>query len=574
MGRSANTNRSASNRMLPNEEKRRLAKFIWVWLATILLLVGVAFPAVTLAILNWNDNPELWWINEIRQRKLRAADNIPHQARLLLAGGSSGAFSVDAELLEARLGVPAVNLSTHAGLGLRPLLADARSVARKGDVVLLYLEDYHYVAKARNITDMERKFMWTYTPGRLWKLPARGVPGQIYSNPFSDYRESWNRLNRGMQGSIWHQGYPFIRQGPRGDFRGTVKSGLPPPAKLSHIEKVNKDAAKHLVSFFAWCGKNDVKVIGVRPASFGEFAEDPYVSHEGVRGFYKRAKVAFVDEVSFCQLPVELFYDTGYHANAAGRRLITERLAENLRPLLRREEAKTSESQDVLLLASRGSGERRDLVLSGVGHASRFLSPTVLNHPVCVSPDQLASLQADGKRLLFADPEVGEILGAAGIGFKTVQTQVVSIKDWIAEYPQHVLAITTAGSFDTSVLGSGMPEPFQSLFQQPAPFKAAIIGTGALSAINFVRTGSEPVSLSLSRHARWQRGLNFPMQFELVSGVEASLMVQFQPVSVDPRPGVHIGVIDPSSGIVVRQGHFTGPTRVEWELREILPIAP
>lgn len=207
-------------------------------------------------------------------------------------------------------------------------------------------------------------------------------------------------------------------------------------------------------------------------------------------------------------------------------------------------------------------------------HDCRFLSPTDLKHPLCVSPQQLVSLQADGKRLFFADPEVGEILTAAGIGFKTVETKVVGIKEWIAEYPQHLFAITTAGSFDTRALASGMPEAFQSLFLQPAPFKAAIIGTGSLSSINFNRTNSEPVSLSQSRYARWQRRFNFPMQFELTSGTEASLKVQFQPVFADPRTGVHIGVIDPSSGIVVRQGHFNGPTRVEWALHEIEPIAP
>jgi hypothetical protein len=423
---------------------------------------------------------------------------------------------------------------------------------------------------------MERKFMWTYTPGRLWKLPDRKWLGQIYSNPFSDYRESWNRLNAEMRDSVWHEGYPYIRQGPRGDFRGIVESGPPSPNKFNPIEEINRDAGKRLEAFFAWCGKNDVGVIGVRPAAFGQMPEDPAVAYRGVRSLYKEAGIPLVDNAFAMQLPVELFYDTAYHANAAGRRIITEVLADNLRPLLGGGETDNKPpSPTVLLLASRGSGEGRDLVMSGEGvYDCRFFSSADLKHPWCVSPQQLASLQADGKRLLFADPEVEEILSAAGIGFKTVQTQVAAIKDWIKQYPQHLFAVTTAGSFDTSALGLDLPEPFQSLFRQRHPFKAAIIGTGELGAIHFHQTGPEAVSLSQSRHARWQRGLVFPMQFDLTSGAQASLKVQFQPVFADPRPGVHIGIIDPGSGIVVRQGHFTGPTRVEWELREILPIAP
>lgn len=561
--------------MVPEEEKRRLAKFIWVWLATITLLVAVVFPAVTIATLNWKDNPELRWVSEIRERKISAAAHITNQPRLLIAGGSSGTFSVDAELLEARLGMPVVNLCTHAGLGLRPLLEDVRAVARKGDVVVLHLEDYHYTAKARTITDMERKFMWTYTPDRLWKLPDRKIFGQIYNNPFSDYRESWSRLNHEMKSSIWHEGYPYIRQGPRGDFRGTVNSGLPPPNKFSHIEKVNKDAANYLKEFFARCGKNDVGVIGVRPAAFGPMPEDPGRAYHGVRSVYKEANIPLVENLSSLQLPVGLFYDTAYHANAAGRRIISEILAEHLNPLLGRDGVKEPRSQCVLLLASRGSGGGRDLVTPGEGApVCRFLSPIDLKHPLCVSPQQLVSLQVEGKRLFFADPEAGRILGEAGIGFKIVETKVAGIKEWIEEYPQHLFAITTAGSFDTGALAPGMPEPFQSLFRKPDPFKAAIIGTGGLGGIGFYQTGREPVSLSQFRYARWQRGFAYPMQFELTSGVEASQKVQFQPVSADARPGVLISVIDPRSGIVVRHGHFTGPTRVEWELHEIQPIAP
>lgn len=71
--------------------------------------------------------------------KHRLAELTP-PPRLLLAGGSSLAFSVDSATLESSLGLHVVNLAIHAGLGLSFVLRECEALARPGDRVVLSIE--------------------------------------------------------------------------------------------------------------------------------------------------------------------------------------------------------------------------------------------------------------------------------------------------------------------------------------------------------------------------------------------------------------------------------------------------
>ena len=44
--------------------------------------------------------------------------------RLILVGGSNLAFGVDSKYMEQRLGMPVVNMATHAGLGMDFILSE------------------------------------------------------------------------------------------------------------------------------------------------------------------------------------------------------------------------------------------------------------------------------------------------------------------------------------------------------------------------------------------------------------------------------------------------------------------
>jgi hypothetical protein len=82
------------------------------------------------------------WTAEIlaKKRELATAKN----PKLLILAGSNALFGFSAERIEREYGVPAVNLSSHAGLGLRYLLEFARPFVKPGVIIVLPLEYRFY----------------------------------------------------------------------------------------------------------------------------------------------------------------------------------------------------------------------------------------------------------------------------------------------------------------------------------------------------------------------------------------------------------------------------------------------
>ncbi len=77
--------------------------------------------------------------------KHRIADSIT-TPKIILVGGSNLAFGIDSKMLRDQLGVPTANMGLHAGLGIDFMLKEAKSVAKKNDVIFLSIE-YFLFAK-------------------------------------------------------------------------------------------------------------------------------------------------------------------------------------------------------------------------------------------------------------------------------------------------------------------------------------------------------------------------------------------------------------------------------------------
>src|SRR5215204_6344723 len=78
----------------------------------------LALPLFTLGFVNNFRSYEVNFIHGLYERKHVAAERAAAAGpgRLLIVGGSGALFGVDAEVLGAKLGIPAVNFGTHAGL--------------------------------------------------------------------------------------------------------------------------------------------------------------------------------------------------------------------------------------------------------------------------------------------------------------------------------------------------------------------------------------------------------------------------------------------------------------------------
>lgn len=570
---------------LPADSRPAGRVFVWTWLGCVAFVSLVLFPAGTLALLNWFDDPTLRWIAEIRERKLRMAERVESGGRILIAGGSSALFTLDAELLEAKLGRPAINLATHGGLRLGFLLGDARRVARAGDVILLHLEYEQYRGR-EEIGEIERKFVWTHAPSQFLRLEPRAAARQIYGNPFSDYVRSWESWNMRLRGElqraepdVW-QNYSFVCLGPRGDFRGPLRFRARIEAKTFPHEAVTASAADELREFVAWCRAREIGVLTVLPAvrrsAPAERAQMMSAAAQ-VRGFMMELGTPVFGDPAVLQFPAELFSDTVYHANSVGRRLRTEALAPELaahfgKPLPLGESG-------IFLMGDREAPWERALVSASRGLDYRYLTEEDLAHPWCVTPEQVRGLAQDGVRLRYADAKADALLARAGLTADLVEERTSTLHDWAQRFPRHVFLLATSGAPNTFAWAEAAPEPFRKFLQNRSQSRAAILGLGPYSGVKAFAVGEVDATAKQPRRKSWQTAFALELRAMSVSalpypGQRGPIMIERETLLDGRADSVAVAVVDPSLGIVVARGHFIGGRHLEFELKQIRAAAP
>lgn len=83
---------------------------------------------------------ELSWLRMMYERKIAHASKIEAPRRLLITGGSGAHYTINAGLMEQKLGMPVFNLGLDGPIGLDVILPSILSQVRRGDIVLLIPE--------------------------------------------------------------------------------------------------------------------------------------------------------------------------------------------------------------------------------------------------------------------------------------------------------------------------------------------------------------------------------------------------------------------------------------------------
>lgn len=111
------------------------------------------------------------WVHGGLTRKLAAAR--ARRDKVVLLGGSNVLFGLSAARLEKALGIPAVNLGQHAGLGRAYILAYGAAAAQPGDTVVLSLE-YALWERARS-RETRNYYVLAHDIGYLYRQPPLDV---------------------------------------------------------------------------------------------------------------------------------------------------------------------------------------------------------------------------------------------------------------------------------------------------------------------------------------------------------------------------------------------------------------
>jgi hypothetical protein len=299
-----------------------------------------------------------YWVPEMIAVKRRIADELPTEGRIIVAGGSSVLFGVDAKLASMQLGLPVFNFGLHAGLRLPRLLDLIAQVTRSGDKVILQLEP-NYFEKSTELSewDMSATIGWDHqawdAKGPLDKAGfiARISPDLILSMMGAEILKEVSpsqiqpRLDA-LDGSLAWSKFK-ARKGTKSfsysvenfDGFGDIENA---DAALFKGDGVDPRIPRHISSAALATLQNFTDQIRAAGAQVF-FINAPYLSMnpdlklEELRRIEASFNVEiatlgkFIDSREELIMDRGLFFNTALHLNSAGRKLRTEWLVRHIR---------------------------------------------------------------------------------------------------------------------------------------------------------------------------------------------------------------------------------------------------
>ncbi len=269
------------------------------------------------------------WVDGIYARKEAAAQRT-QSPKLVIVGGSGIHYGFSAEHLSKLTGYPAVNLGTHAALGLDYILHRARSSLARGDTAILAIEWPLYRFEARTWVLAEQ--VMQYDIGYLRHEKPRYVARLLFGiSPFDVIRTQAHRM------TPW--GSPIGRAesvSPWGDETLVVSKLLQPGSHERLLREspsgvfVTEPPPKALIDFFEWARVNGVHVaLAWAPVLDRVDYHSPAYSafFEGIRSWYRRTGFEALGEPTAYFRPIGEMFDTDTHPNETGRINATEVMA-------------------------------------------------------------------------------------------------------------------------------------------------------------------------------------------------------------------------------------------------------
>jgi hypothetical protein len=302
-----------------------------VWLLLVYILIGSPV---------WSDKS----MHECLEKKYELARAMAGP-KIIVAGGSGAFFSVDCGMIQRELGMPAINMALHAGLGAEYILHIAKTTARPGDIVVVPLEYELYQAKLDYVyIGYVLSYDLNYFAAKSFFEKARMIMGlsnsQLLLNLYwlalssaPQPSQSGGETEKGGEifgNNITENGDCMVNDEVQIRYADTSNM-------LMSANSVNPRALDILSEFIDWCKANDVRFIAALPAIL---YDDAYRSERArgnidrISAFFKSKGVPLIGGFEENMYPLEDMYDTIYHLNKAGREKRTKRMINDLRPLI------------------------------------------------------------------------------------------------------------------------------------------------------------------------------------------------------------------------------------------------
>jgi hypothetical protein len=330
----------------------------------VVIILGMLSPL----LLGFNDGgiiprlPSLDWTLALDDRTVAVASKI-NERKIVFIGGSNIRFGLDAAGLSRDLNMPVVNYGLHASLGMDVIVDRALNVVKPGDIVVFAPELSHFRKNgaADYSDDLRIDFLAAH---------KSDVDLKLQSFPTREWRRSRSRCNRirstiekfigtriarlvGTENKSGPGGKPeptpytvdaigedgsiiFPRPGPKNYARWTFSD---PPDNVAAMDLIDSRGGVAFAQLVRVCKERHITLCVMPPmrVTVPVFAsldligmEQHFIDYAVKNGAIEIMKPG--DTV----LPREDGYDTDYHLNDVGVKLMEPKLAAALRPIIGR----------------------------------------------------------------------------------------------------------------------------------------------------------------------------------------------------------------------------------------------
>jgi hypothetical protein len=291
------------------------------------------------------------WINEIIDRKEKAASVIAHP-KLVLLGGSSTLFGIKASVLESELGVPVINGGLHAGLGMAFILREGKKMLRPGDTVML-IPEYELLSFGEN---NRREWAAITYLDFLLSRDADHYRGLSLSDQLEiALMTPLDRIGKGIRGK-WlpdqimaaseYNPYDVVWLDDHGDMTGH-RAALRPAVAVDRDQRVcevlekgispDAEGFKLMSEFKSWAKANRIRVMAGFPNMIHRKEYDSGMADNveaQLKNYFLKEGIHVVGGMREVLLPAVDFFDTIYHPTEEASINRSRHLAFQLRPLI------------------------------------------------------------------------------------------------------------------------------------------------------------------------------------------------------------------------------------------------
>ena len=300
--------------------------------------------------------PAEYWVGEMITIKKELVKEYAGKSKIIIAGGSSTLFGIDAEYASKSLDMPVINFGLHAGLRLERILQIVSSVVEHGDLLVLPLEPPYYDCNTQlnsgHVTNIigwdhdawkemnyseKLEFVSLVSPTLLGQMLVAEILKKLHPAVISDRLTSLDRslvLSRFRARTVPSAfEYSAYNLNSHGDMQRTEGSKFKGQGyDVSSPSHVCDKTASNLISFVDRMKKRGVQVY---------FANTPYIASEVGLDTIRKGELSFRNEFVHIGCIIDnredlifdrkYFFNTDLHLNTEGRSLRTDAFIKAIR---------------------------------------------------------------------------------------------------------------------------------------------------------------------------------------------------------------------------------------------------